>query len=306
MIVLVVGPRAVNQPGLGQPGLVFLPRLDQDLEVALLDHLGRLIEMNRNGGDAAREQRAHARAGAAHLDDRRVLDVDIVLRQHAAEQHIDEVAARVQRNGVAAVLEIRIRLDLVGVHDEHLARAVVDEPDHPDVGAGLGGAHRGDDVGVADFGGVRDDRLRDHLHRLDAVDLRRRIAERRQAFAQGDDLRDMDREAEALDDDVQRAALLREGVRPAGQHRGGTRAGRRPEELPACGSHLVSSPSSLLSSRAPQTCAPFFRLCQMSRRRSRNCGVPLSSSRRGRANGTSMIRSMRPGRGDITTMRSAR
>jgi len=50
--------------------------------------------------------------------------------------------------------------------------------------------------------------LRDCLHRLEAIDLRGRIAERRQAFAQGDDLRNMDGKAEALDDDIQRAALL--------------------------------------------------------------------------------------------------
>ena len=192
--------------------------------------------------------------------------------KHAAEQHVNEVAARVQRNGVAAVLEIRIGLDLVGVHDEHLAGAVVDEPDHPDVGAGLGGAHCGDDVGVAGFGGVRHDRLRDHLHRLDAVDLRRRISERRQAFAQGDELRHMDREAEALDDDVQRAALLREGARPVGQHRGGASAGGRAEELPACGSHLFSS-LMLAVSRAPRHARPFsgFARCRGADRETAAC-----------------------------------
>jgi len=73
-------------------------------------------------------------------------------QQNAAEQDVDEVAARVQRDGIAAGLEVRIGLDLVGIHDEDLACAVVDHANHPDVGTDLGGAHRGDDVGVADFG----------------------------------------------------------------------------------------------------------------------------------------------------------
>jgi hypothetical protein len=128
--------------------------------------------MKRDRGDAACQQRAHARAGAAHLDDGRVLDIDIVLRQYTAEQDIDEVATRVERDRIAAVLEIRIGLDLVGIHHKDLAGAVVDHADQLDVGPGLGGAHRRHDIGVADLGRASHDRLRDHLHRLDPVDFR--------------------------------------------------------------------------------------------------------------------------------------